>query len=148
MKYFVNTTPEPLGKHARAFFTFHMFNGTLDFRILSNAGIKILKRVRHDSHTDAISTYNATPGCSYLCRGTCLFLSIDLTNFPIWQVTTDLRPTKTVFHRWTLKVHQSEGCLRSTCLLNRWISIPVTIITRKLFAELTLDEISKPSWKS
>lgn len=74
----------------------------------------------------------------YLRCGTCL--SKDLTNFLTWQV--NVLSTKTFTGGFSKHTKAKGICGQLVCLTGG--SISVTMITWKLFAQLTLGEISSP----
>jgi len=119
---------------------FGKFNGALDFWILSNVRIEILKRVTR-SWINATSRYNATPGRLLPVMWHVPFLSKDLMNFPTQQITIWF--TKT-FTGGLSRHTKAKGIYGQLVCLTGGGSIPVTMITRKLFAQLTLGEISSP----
>lgn len=118
---------------------FGKFNGALDFRILSNVELRSSKEW-HDSRIDATSIYNATPKRLLPVMWHVPFLSKDLMNSLTWQAT--IRSTKTFTGGLSRHTKAKGICGQLVCLTGG--SIPVTMITRKLFAQLTLGEISSP----
>lgn len=107
----------------------------LNFWILLNVGLRSSKKRHENSQT--LRTMQPRGAATCATRHV-PFLSLDLTNFPVCQV--NIRSTKTfTCSTGGLSKRTKAKDIRGQLVCLTGGSIPVTMFTRKLFAELTLE---------